>query len=179
MVKNEYENSLNAPNSSKSLPNCSNTSQNVPKCLKTSLNVQFRRIVVRTDLILQCFKHFLLNHCNFVTVWSKKWKMFCRSCTFISLEMVYDVPNVLAAIHLCKETAWVDTKRGCRLLAWDWWGRHNSSLNCTYLHEPELMHNGSSMKSIRGEINQGGNTEERKCVLSQWRTEQRLIGKVH
>ena len=32
MVGNDWENSLNAPNSSKSLPNCPKMSQSVPKC---------------------------------------------------------------------------------------------------------------------------------------------------
>ena len=41
MVGNDWENSLNAPNSSKSLPNCPKMSQ----------NAHFRRIVVRTDLL--------------------------------------------------------------------------------------------------------------------------------
>ena len=36
MVGKDWENSLNGPNSSKSLPNCAKMSQNVPKCpLKT------------------------------------------------------------------------------------------------------------------------------------------------
>ena len=34
VVGNDWENSLNASNSSKSLPNCPKMSQNVPKCLK-------------------------------------------------------------------------------------------------------------------------------------------------
>ena len=43
MVGNDWENSLNGPNSSKSLPNCSEMSQNVPscpKCPKMSKNAQ-------------------------------------------------------------------------------------------------------------------------------------------
>ena len=43
MVGNDWENSLNGPNSSKSLPNCP----------KISHNAHFRRIVVRTDLFLK------------------------------------------------------------------------------------------------------------------------------
>ena len=46
MFGNDWENSLNAPNSSKSYE----LSQNVPKYLKMFQNVHFRRIVVRTDL---------------------------------------------------------------------------------------------------------------------------------
>ena len=34
IVGNDWENSLNGPNSSKSLPNCPKMSQNVPKCPK-------------------------------------------------------------------------------------------------------------------------------------------------
>ena len=38
---------------------------------------------------------------KFFTVWRQKWQMYCRSGTCVVFEMVYDVPNVLAAIHLC------------------------------------------------------------------------------
>ena len=40
MVGNDWENSLNTPNSSKSLPNCPKMSQNVPSCPKLSKVVQ-------------------------------------------------------------------------------------------------------------------------------------------
>ena len=39
MVVNDWENGLNGPNSSKSLPNCPKISQNVPRCPKMSQNV--------------------------------------------------------------------------------------------------------------------------------------------
>ena len=50
MVGNDWENSLNCPNSSKSLRNCPKMSQNGPSCPKMSQDVHFRRIVVRMDL---------------------------------------------------------------------------------------------------------------------------------
>ena len=63
MVGNDWENSLNAPNSSKSLlncpkmshnvPSCPKMSQVVPKCPEMSQNAHFRRIVVRRDLFLE------------------------------------------------------------------------------------------------------------------------------
>ena len=40
MVRNDWENSLNAPNSSKCLPNCLYMSQNVSRCPKMSKNVE-------------------------------------------------------------------------------------------------------------------------------------------
>ena len=42
MVGNDWENSLNGPNSSESLPNGPKMSQNVPKCAKLSQNVPKR-----------------------------------------------------------------------------------------------------------------------------------------
>ena len=69
---------------------------------------------VNFQFFLQCFLRFLVNHCNFATVWRNKCQMYCPSWNGFGLEMVYDVPKIVAAIHLCCQSTWRETRPDTR-----------------------------------------------------------------